>query len=201
MPKLEEAKDLLKQVGLPARQRNDIAAYTLLALAGLSETSPWRSATRRSTTIHNIIGFLAEKYGKRYAENTRETIRRQVIHQFEQARLVDRNPDDPTLSTNSPRTHYALSEAVLPIIKGYGTRAGIRELETFLAAQKSLMEIYARRREELLIPLKDAGGKVYRLSPGKHNRLQVAVVEEFGPRFAPGARLLYLGDASNKMLI
>lgn len=63
------------------------------------------------------------------------------------------------------------------------------------------MEIYARSREQLLIPLKDAGGKVYRLSPGKHNRLQVAVVEEFGPRFALGARLLYLGDTSNKMLI
>jgi hypothetical protein len=31
--------------------------------------------------------------------------------------------------------------------------------------------------------------------------LQVDIVEEFGPRFAPGATLLYLGDAENKTLI
>lgn len=40
----------------------------------------------------------------------------------------------------------------------------------------------------------------YHLSPGPHNRLQVAIIEEFGPRFAPGARVLYVGDAAHKTL-
>jgi len=39
------------------------------------------------------------------------------------------------------------------------------------------------------------------LSPGKHNELQIAVVESFGPRFVPGATILYLGDAANKFVI
>lgn len=39
------------------------------------------------------------------------------------------------------------------------------------------------------------------MSPGRHNELQVAIIEEFGPRFAPGATLLYLGDTENKTLI
>jgi hypothetical protein len=52
---------------------------------------------------------MNSRFGRVYAENTRETVRRQVIHQFEQARIVDRNPDEPGLATNSPRTHYALS--------------------------------------------------------------------------------------------
>lgn len=51
------------------------------------------------------------------------------------------------------------------------------------------------------IPLHVAEGKDYHLSPGQHNELQVAIVEEFGPRFAPGALLLYLGDAAHKTLI
>jgi adenine-specific DNA-methyltransferase len=117
MPKIEEAKDLLNGLGLPPAQRNEIAALTLLALASLTENDAWRSARRRSIRIHDMISFIQQNYHKRYAENTRETFRRQVLHQFEQARLVDLNPDDPTLPTNSPRTHYAISEELLPVLE------------------------------------------------------------------------------------
>jgi len=44
-------------------------------------------------------------------------------------------------------------------------------------------------------------GAIYKLSPGKHNLLQAEIIEEFGPRFAPGSKLLYLGDTANKILI
>ena len=37
-------------------------------------------------------------------------------------------------------------------------------------------------------------------APGRHNRLQALVVTSFGPRFAPGSTLLYLGDAADKLL-
>jgi hypothetical protein len=62
------------------------------------------------------------------------------------------------------------------------------------------MEMYQRKREFHLIPL-TYKGKEYNLSPGKHNELQVAIVEVFGPRFAPDAKLLYLGDTANKTLL
>jgi type II restriction enzyme len=39
------------------------------------------------------------------------------------------------------------------------------------------------------------------LSPGKHNKLEIAIVEEFGPRFAPGTKLIYLGDTATKILV
>jgi hypothetical protein len=44
-------------------------------------------------------------------------------------------------------------------------------------------------------------GTVVRLSRDKHNALQIAVIKGFGPRFAPGARLLYLGDKAKKNVI
>ena len=44
-------------------------------------------------------------------------------------------------------------------------------------------------------------GSIIFLSPGIHNKLQVAVVEEFGPRFAPGANLLYIGDTAEKHVV
>lgn len=201
MPKIEEAKDLLRAIGLPSAQRNELAALTLLALANLMETAPWQDAQRRSIRIHDMILFVEQNYHRRYAENTRETFRRQVLHQFEQARIVDRNPDDPSLPTNSPRTHYAISEAALPVIQGYGTKAGQRALENFIGKQGTLLELYQQRRSQKMIPLKDLSGQEIRLSPGRHNQLQVAVIEQFAPRFALGARLLYIGDTANISLL
>lgn len=39
-----------------------------------------------------------------------------------------------------------------------------------------------------------------KLSAGKHNQVQVAIVERFAPRFANGGTLLYLGDTAKKDL-
>ena len=51
------------------------------------------------------------------------------------------------------------------------------------------------------VKLKLPTGAVVRLSRDNDNALQVAVVEEFGPRFAPGARLLYFGSTTKKDVI
>ena len=69
------------------------------------------------------MGFMREVHGKDYAANSRETIRRQTIHQFEQARIVDRNPDDPDRPTNSGKTVYVLTEETADVLKAYGTAA------------------------------------------------------------------------------
>ena len=113
MSKIDEARDILAQLGLPPAQQNDISCLTLLALTGLSEGNAWSEADKPSRTIHQILVFMRDTYGRDYAENTREVVRRQVIHQLEQARVVDRNPDDPDLPTNSPRTHYGLTDEAL----------------------------------------------------------------------------------------
>jgi BsuBI/PstI restriction endonuclease C-terminus. len=39
------------------------------------------------------------------------------------------------------------------------------------------------------------------LSPGKHNKLQKAIIEDFVPRFAPGSKCLYVGDTTEKDLV
>ena len=52
-----------------------------------------------------------------------------------------------------------------------------------------------------MVPVTLPSGVHLHLSPGKHNEVQKAVVEEFAPRFAPGSRLLYLGDTAKKDLV
>ena len=200
MSKIDEARDILEQLGLPPAQRNDISCLTLLALTGLSEDDPWSQAAKPSRSIHEMLVFMRDTYNRDYAENTREVVRRQVIHQLEQARVVDRNPDEPDLPTNSPRTHYGLTDEALSVLRLYGTRGWESELSAFRASHGVLLEIYQRRRRMREIPIRTSMGEEIRLSPGRHNRLQAQVVMDFGPRFAPGATLLYLGDAADKLL-
>jgi BsuBI/PstI restriction endonuclease domain/BsuBI/PstI restriction endonuclease HTH domain len=200
MGKIEEAQDILTTLQLPTAQRNEIAALTLLVLAQLSEDTPWTEARRQSLRVHDILIEMKSRYNRGYAENTRETIRRQVLHQFEQAGIVIRNPDEPTLATNSPRTHYGLTDIAIRTLRTYGTSEWESTAQTFTQSSGALLEMYQKRREQNRVPLVYQG-KEYHLSPGKHNELQVAIVEEFGPRFAPSAKLLYLGDTADKKFI
>lgn len=200
MSKITEARVILAALQLPPAQQTEIAALTLLVLAQMDEDTPWSDAKRQSLRIHDMLQQMGSRFGRAYAENTRETVRRQVIHQFVQARIVDRNPDDPGLSTNSPRTHYALTDAAIRTIRQCNSPNWDEAVSEFLTAQQSLMQLYEHERQFQLVPLKYLD-KEYHLSPGKHNELQVAIVEEFGPRFAPGARLLYLGDTADKSLL
>ncbi len=201
MGKIQEAQRILQELGLPPAQQNEISALTLLALCNLDETTPWTHISKPLITIHNLMGYMKQHYGRIYAENTREVVRRQVIHQFEQARLVDRNPDDSTRQTNSPNTCYALTEEACEVLRQFGTSAWENAVANFLAMHGALWEHYQRNRRAIALPLKLADGNQFYLTPGKHNKLQIAVIETFGPRFSPDATILYLGDAANKFVI
>jgi type II restriction enzyme len=110
MSRIEEAKEILRALGLPAAQQNEISALTLLALGRIPPDGRWVDAIGESLTItKGIMEFIAREYGRAYAPNTRETFRRQVLHQFVQAHIAVYNPDTPDLPTNSPRAHYALT--------------------------------------------------------------------------------------------
>jgi len=199
--KVDEALEILRALGLPRAQQNERSALTLLALADVTPKGSWARTQKPMLRIWDIMGFMREKYGKDYAANSRETIRRQTIHQFEQARIVDRNPDDPSRPTNSGMNCYALTDAAVSVLKTYGTKAFDKAVEHFIERFGQLQQAYGRRRDLQQVKLRLPDGALLRLSPGKHNSLQVAVIEEFGPRFAPGAEVLYLGDTAQKYIL
>jgi hypothetical protein len=197
MAKLTEAQAVLKALGLPTAQQNEISGYTLLALCGIGEDDLWRKATRRSVTVtKGIMDWLAATYDKKYAPNTRETFRRQVLHQFVQAGIAEYNPDNPALPTNSPKAHYAITAEALAAVKAYGGAKWKKAVKDFVAKAGTLSEKYNRKRETHEIPLTLADGRSFTLSPGKHNEVQAAIITSFAPIFAPGAVLVYLGDTA-----
>ena len=201
MASVEEAQEVLEALGLPPPQRNRMAGLTLLALCQLKPDSPWREATRTGCTItKGIMEFLREHFDADYAPNTRETFRRRVLHQFVLEGVAQFNPFDPALPTNSPRAHYAVTNAALEAVRTFGDDGWTDAVEAFRANRTALAAMHRRRRNRRRIPVRVPEGRKLLLSPGKHNELQGAVVEAFAPRFAPGAHLLYLGDTERKYL-
>ena len=201
MPEIVEAQEILAALGMPPAQHNEMAALTLLALCGLKPEDRWSLAQRRSLTVtKGIMSFIRDAYGRPYAPNTRETFRRQVLHQFVQGRIADYNPDAPTLPTNSPRAHYAIGEAALAAVRTYGSAEWDDAIEHFKATQGSLITLYAASRQSVGVAVTLPNGSILMLSPGEHNQLQAQVIELFAPQFASGALLLYLGDTADKDL-
>ncbi len=201
MSKTDQALEIIRSLGLPRQQQNERSALTLLALAGVGRRGRWAGTKQPLLRIWDIMAFMREKYGKDYAANSRETIRRQTVHQFEQARIVDRNPDDPARPTNSGKNVYALTDDAVKVLQAYGTKRFEEEVQCFIEKFGELKEAYSRRRRLQEVTLRLPDGAKVELSPGKHNQLQVAVIEQFGPHFAPGTEVLYVGDTAKKHVV
>lgn len=105
------------------KQRNEIAAYTLLALLDLKPNSSWTEAQAPLCGITPIIDFIANVYGIRYAPNTRETIRDDAVKFFVEEGLLLRNPDDPKRPTNSAKTVYQIEPTALALLRIVGTKS------------------------------------------------------------------------------
>ena len=80
--RLEQAQGILVALGLPKAQQNERSALTLLALLDLPPDARWSKASAPLRGITPMMDWFAEHYGKRYAPNTRETVRRQTVHQY-----------------------------------------------------------------------------------------------------------------------
>jgi adenine-specific DNA-methyltransferase len=196
--RIDEAVGVLKELGLPRAQQNVRSALTLLALLDLKPGDPWSAAARPLRGVTQMMEFFAEHYGKRYAPNTRETVRRQTVHQFLEAGLIVANPDDPQRPINSGKTVYQIEVGALGLLRQYGAGKWGEALAAYLASVETLKSRYAQERRMNRIPVRIAPGKEITLSPGGQNVLVERIVSEFCPRFTPGGRVLYVGDTDEK---
>lgn len=196
MDKLETIKKLLADVGMPERQRSDLCALSLLGLANLKEEDSFSEATNNWIRIHDIIRFINSNYHVPYAENSREKFRKQAIHHFRNAALIEDNGK----ATNSPNYRYRLTKEFLHVIQDLGMDKEKLAIQSFLTAHEKLIDKYASKKTMPMIPVK-INNIDYTLSPGSHNQLQKAILVEFAPRFAPNSECLYVGDTINKDLV
>ena len=194
MDKLTRTKKLLQDIGMPKPQQADLCAFVILAMAGLKPRSTFASATNNWLRIHDILIFTSSNYNRTYAENSRETFRKQALHHFRNAALIEDNGK----ATNSPDYRYRLTDEFLAVIREIGKSKDA--FNAFTANHQKLTDIYASKKQMQKMPVR-INGADFHFSAGKHNQLQKAIIEEFAPRFAPNAECLYVGDTIQKDLV
>ena len=196
MTKIKEAKELLRELDVPVQQQSDLCALVILALARLQPNDEWILSTNHWIRIHDILLFIKQAYGITYAENSRETIRKQAIHHFRNAAFIE----DNGAPTNSPNYRYRLTEEMLSLLKSFQTMHWSSTKHSFLENHNSLINFYRSIKLMEKMPVKINDNELT-FSPGKHNELQKLIIEEFAPRFAENATCLYVGDTIQKDLV
>lgn len=197
-PNIEGALEILRALGLPRAQLNERSALCLLAILNLTAEKTWSEAENPLIGITPIMEFSRKHYGKVYAPNTRETFRRQTMHQFIDAGISLYNPDKPTRPVNSPKAVYQIEPEAMALIKLYDTSRWEPALKEYLATRQTLVERYAKEREQNKLPVQIAPGRQIMLSQGEHSELIKAIIEDFAPRYVPGGILIFAGDTGGK---
>lgn len=106
--RIGETLTILVDLGMPRAQQNERSALALLALLDLPPGKAWSEAQDPLMGITPIMDWARKHYNKRYAPNTRETVRRQTMHQFVQAGVALYNPDQPGRPVISPHAVYRI---------------------------------------------------------------------------------------------
>ena len=108
--------------------------------------------------------------------------------------------EDNDLATNSPNYRYRLTEEALSVLRCLDNNDWREQVNLFLTYHEKLVDMYASKKSLQKQPVR-INNVDYKLSAGKHNALQKAIIEDFMPRFAVQAECLYLGDTTNKDLV
>jgi len=151
--RIREALSILQILNVPRAQQNDRSALTLLALLNLKANTKWSEANSTLIGVTEMMDYFRDYFGINYAPNTRETVRRQTIHQFMQIGLVLANPDNPSRPINSPKTRYLIDESALKLFRSFETSDWDGNLRDYIRKATSLNNLQVRERSMPMIPV------------------------------------------------
>ena len=212
--RVAEAAAILQAINFPLGRgdfetslRQQRISMVLLAVADLAPTTPWKLAklhgdgSLHTPRTRDIIAFLNTYYGTNISSGSYDDIRRKNLDYLVQAGLVVRSARRETASTNDGTRGYAISPDAANLLQLFGTEAWPGIADEFSKSHRSLTESLERPAKREMVEVTFPSGEKLQLSPGPHNRIQKAVVEEFLPRFLQQPRILYLGDTAKKVLV
>lgn len=202
-----EALDILSALGIPIEKsprKLERMALAFLAVAGVVPKSPEWSKLKdlndeRFLKTRDIIAFMNEHYGENISPGSYDDIRRQNLKHLVLAEIVIRSK--PNSARNDPSRAYAINPEFSGLIRTYGATGWHGQAAKFMEGREALIDKLRAERDLKLIPITLPTGKTLQFSPGEHNDLQKAIVEQFLPRYGYGAEVLYVGDTAKKFLV
>ena len=210
--KIEQAKTILREAGIVLRELTvrgqERAALCLLGVAQIRPDEDWSDAKSfladpsvRAMRSREILAYRNEHYQEGLSPGSYDDVRRKDLALLVSAGLVTPSARDAAADTNDGTRGYALTPEGVRLLRAFRTPGWETALIQFRQSQGSIRDRLAKARDMQKVPVTLPDGTDLRLSPGPHNELQKAIVEEFLPRYARGAAVLYVGDTENKTLV
>jgi len=206
---INEALYILNSLGIPfegmSERRLEKMAMAFLAVVDVKRSRQWANAKHCdggwAPQTRQIIDYINKNFDESISSGSYDDIRRKDLKLLTVAGIIDRSANLPNAATNNPTRGYALNVQYAFIVRSYGSAAWEDDVDEFLAEMGTLRDRLSSVREIETISVQIPGGKTLRFSPGEHNDLQKAIIEDFLPRYGFGAELLYVGDTADKFLL
>lgn len=202
---INEAIYILSQLGVPvegmSQRRMERMAMAFLAVANVKMSSDWvKVDSFHALRTREIIRYCNNHFHENISESSYDDIRRKDLKLSVLAGIINASSANPNAARNDGTRAFALNYEYAALIKAFGSDTWEDDVESFLANKVTLEDQLAGKRELRLISVNFPSGKSFQFSPGKHNELQKAIIEEFLPRYGYSAEVLYVGDTANKFL-
>lgn len=199
---------ILSHLGIPfeglTERRLEKMAMAFLAVCDISKSNQWTTISSkksiRALTTRQIIDYNNKCFEENISSGSYDDIRRKDLKLLTAAGVVCKSANNPDAATNNPTRGYALNVEYVDVIAAFGSENWEEDVEDFLSSKETLEERLSDTRNMSLLPVKLPTGMILQFSPGKHNVLQKAIIEDFLPRYGAKAEVLYVGDAANKFL-
>lgn len=206
---INDALHILNSLGIPfnglTTRRLEKMAMAFLAVVDVKQSKNWPEAKQSgdgwAPQTRQIIEYINSNFSESISSGSYDDIRRKDLKLLTVAGIVQRSANDPNAATNNPTRGYALSHQYAFIVRSYGNEGWEEDIEEFLVETGTLRERLSAMREIEKVAVSLPDGQSLEFSPGEHNELQKAIIEEFLPRYGFESQVLYVGDTTNKLLL
>ena len=202
-----EALFVLSKLGIPLEASTprelEKMAMAFLAVADIKRSADWQKARKRegkeALRSRDIITYLNTHFQEQISKGSYDDIRRKDLKMPVVAGIIVASANNLSAARNDPRRGYSLSSEYLEIIRTFGQTDWEDAVDEFIVDKPTLAERLDAARQIEIVPIRLPDGHELRFSPGEHNLLQKAVVDQFLPRYGYGAEVLYVGDTAKKI--
>ncbi len=206
---INESLYILNSLGIPldgmTERRMERIGMAFLAVLDVKRSKNWPDAKQSgdgwAPQTRQIIEYINQHFEESISSGSYDDIRRKDLKLATVAGIVERSANNPNAATNNPTRGYALSPQFSYIIRSYGNEGWDEDIDELLVETGTLRDRLSDIREIETVAVTLPDGKSLEFTPGEHNDLQKAIIEEFLPRYGFQSQVLYVGDTAKKFLL
>lgn len=202
--------ETLDAAGIPlealTERRLERVALAVLACGGIKSLTDFKTAKstkdQYSLRTRDIIKYINLNFGEKISPGSYDDIRRKDLELPVLGGVVAKSKG--TADANNPTRGYTLDIDFATLLAAYHTDSWQAAVDVYCASHELLRDRIEQIGQKKITVIENSDhlvGQIHTvLGTGPHNELIAQVITEFLPRFGCGAKILYVGSATERFL-